>query len=126
MQVKRLLQFRLRSLLLVMALVAIPMAWLGRQIHESRRQRALVESLEANGAEIAFNNEATSLPEWLDTGYCSRIERVDFQFADVSDVSAFSGLKNLEELSLGGTQVSDEQVAFLRKVLPGCTVVVLP
>jgi len=103
--------------------VAMAMALLGHQVHESRRQRAVVESLMSRGADVRFSSDASNPFEWLDTGYASRVTIVKHLLTGNPDLSPLAELKNLRRILVDGTQVSDEQAVFLRRVLPNCEVV---
>ena len=109
MRFRQLLQFRLRTLLIVMVPVVIALGLLGRQAYEARRQREIVRALKAEGFEFTFGGERTA-PEWRDTGYTSRVVGA-FLFGtkaqQVSDLSLLSEFKNLEGASLMCTKVSD-------------------
>ena len=53
------------------------------------------------------------------------LHSLELRWSPVSDASrdAICGLKNLRQLDLSGTKVSEQTVDFLRKALPECTVV---
>lgn len=52
----------------------------------------------------------------------SSLTMLDLSDNPVSDVSPLSGLKGLLELNLSGTKVSNEDIAKLKKELPGCQI----
>lgn len=124
---RRLLQFRLRVILILTTLIAI---WLGWWIHTSRQQREAVAELRKAGAEIVYDFDEQGLegppywPAWL-------VDALGVDcFADVSEVALtntqvtdaglehLKGLTSLQELYLGNTQVTRAGVARLRTSLP--------
>jgi len=100
---RRLLQFRLRTVLLLTAVVAI---WLGWWLHSARQQREAVAELRKVGAIIAYDyhyyglEEPPYWPTWLVIWL-----GVDC-FADVGGVGPY--------LSLNDTQVTDAGLEHLK------------
>ena len=63
-------QFSIRSLLVLVVVVAVPFSWLAVEMKKSRREREAVEALEKLGAEVSYDyqlkkNVEPSGPGWL-------------------------------------------------------------
>ncbi len=123
---RRLLQYRLRTLLAFTAIVA---TWLGLWSNSARRQRDAVAALRKCGALVGYDFEDYGLekpqhwPAWIvDTvgvDYFANIVHIDAIDANTTDADLIhiESLKYLQSLNLGGTQVSDAGLAYL----PGLT-----
>jgi hypothetical protein len=66
---RRWFQFSLRTLLIVVVIVAIPCAWLGRKIEQKRREREAVAGLRDPGGTVLYDyeveKEGPAGPDWL-------------------------------------------------------------
>ena len=136
---RRFYQFRLRTLLALVALASIAMSWFTVKWNQAKRQRAAVESIVDAGGAVVYQyqygadgdrigNAEPPGPTWL-----RRILGVDF-LSDVHDVLVvdtewadaglehLAGLKNLESLALSDTRLTDEGVKKLQQALPNCTI----
>ena len=116
---RRWFQFSLRTLLIVIAIVAIPCAWLGSKIERKRKEREAVAAIEALGGYVWYNYQAAAPggppwaspaepygPAWLRSflgdDFFSEVTGVSLQDANVSDADLVNleGLSHLESLNL--------------------------
>jgi hypothetical protein len=117
--------FSLRTLLIFIAVVAIPCAWLGRKIEQKRSERELTDFIHKSGGQISYPYEGIKNgkppgPEWLKkllgTNFFCDVDDVDLRKDKAADdallkkIAAFTRLKSLW---LDGTQVTDAGVANL-------------
>ncbi len=95
--------FGLRSLLVLMLISCVILAWVGYRIRSFAQQRAIVAKFEANGvyASYEFGNVISIQPYGV--------------FID-DDLAHLRGLPELELLFLQDTQVSDAGLVHLRKL----------
>ena len=126
---RRWLQFRLRTLLLIVAVLCVPLAWVGVRLNQKRRERAAVAAIRDLNGYISYDwwdNAGKSTPpgpQWL-----RAIFGDDF-FADVASIEIYNYrdlvdgdlvhlkvFKRLRTLSISGGSsklVTDAGVAFL-------------
>jgi hypothetical protein len=126
---RRRFQFSLRSLMLLVVVVAIPCSWFATAMKAARRQHAAVEAIEKLGGIVNYDYQTDWLvpapqppaPAWL----CERVG-VDL-LANVTSVGSFKqseigdaimkhlrGFTQLQELDLSGTKVSDDGLEQLK------------
>lgn len=125
---RRWCQFSLRTLMIVMVIVAIPCAWLGKKIDRKRREREIVSSIEALKGRVLFDYQEWPAnlrsepfgPAWLRSflgdDFFSEIQLVDFVDCPVADSQLISlrELPHLKRLWLTRTKVTDYGLAILR------------
>ena len=119
-QKPRRFQFSLRTVLIVMAVLAVPLGWWSWKVE---RQRRAVENLENRGAYVSYNGD------WLTTGdeaprllhWRYRVFAVRFfqspTDADILDLQALDGLETVDF-----TTDSTATEARLLRALPNCKV----
>ena len=122
---RRLLQFRLRTVLLLTAVVAI---WLGWWLHSGRQQREAVAELRKAGALIYYDFQSQGhdrplywpvwLVNWLGVDCFADVGTVSFTAARVTDadLAQVNGFTSLQDLHLGGTQVTDAGLEHLKEL----------
>jgi Leucine Rich repeat len=120
---RRWYQFRLRTLMIVTLICAIPCAWLGRKIEQKRREREVVEAIRALRGYVwydyDYHNVGPSGPAWLrrllGANYFSEVDAVVFNILRVSDADLvhLKGLPQLHVLDLSGTQVTDDGLMYV-------------
>ena len=114
---RRWFQYRVRTLLLVTAIVAL---WLGIYVNRVQRQRAAVQMIHAAGGQVTYEGEANGLlatpPGPKQSGWMTRILGKDF-FCDViavtfegvpakdRDLACLKDLPHLEQLFLFDTEI---------------------
>ena len=121
---RRWFRFRLRTLLVMVTLMSVPLGWVGWELDQRRREKAVVAWIEEMGGYAYFhssfqNYERSWWEKTKDKWLGQRVRGVEFGVRDdffdldvlapteVSDLSPLAELKNLEWLSLRNTQVSD-------------------
>ena len=138
------LRFRLRTLLIMVAILAIPFGW---RAHQIRSEKAAIAWVEELGGEVNYEyrpNETIlekATAAWLGRKKAERIylsyqkvtdvsplaklkeaKLICLQSTQVGDLTPLVNLKQLETLDLTNTQVSPEQVQVLRQELPNCRI----
>lgn len=125
-----LVQYRLRSLLILTTIVAIALGWWS---HKARQQQAAVAALRKAGAEIQYDpsfpwisendkggtKQPPSWPNWLldvvGEDYFARVHRIDCRNTQITDTDLqhIQGLTALQRLNLVGTAVTDSGLQHL-------------
>ena len=146
---RRWLRFSLRTLLIVVTVLSVPLGWIGWKRGQGRSVRATITWVEEMEGEVSFLSRVVGSDEmwWeVSTGRLfgervgsvflsntqvsdlsplaelKNLERLWLHNTQVSNLSPLAGVKNLEELWLKNTQVSDEQVQKLKQALPNCEI----
>jgi hypothetical protein len=127
---RRLLQYRLRTLLILMTVIAVWLAWWS---HKARRQREAVAALTTLSAKIVYDDYTYGspplllvrtrpyLPKWLvkllGKDYFANVISVSLP-TEVSDadLAPLRGLADLEELDLGRTRITEAGLEHLKKL----------
>ncbi|MEK6246539.1 MAG: hypothetical protein N2C12_00055, partial [Planctomycetales bacterium] len=119
---RRLLRFRLLSLLVLVTVVAV---WLGWWSHKARQQREAVAAINKVGGQVAydFQREGLETPrhwpewlvDWLGVDYFSNVTSLHLGNAQITDegLKHLEGLQALKGLSLNNTQVTDKGLKHL-------------
>jgi uncharacterized protein YjbI with pentapeptide repeats len=117
---RRWYQFSLRTLLLLVVLVAIGLSFFASWLQEARRQQMAVEKLEALGAEVWYEGEEEQVIErWarnlfgLEHGVVVGVDLSGRQVTDAG-LEHLKGLTSLQDLDLTGTQVTDAGLEHLK------------
>jgi hypothetical protein len=144
---RRWFRFRLRTLLIVVTMLSLPLAWVGWELQKVRQERPVIASIEEQGGEVyfysifdeqswwektkerCFGKRAMTVslhdPEVIDLTSLVALENLKELYIcspKVKDLSPLAELKNLERLYLDYTQVTDEQVQRLQEALPNCVI----
>jgi hypothetical protein len=116
---RRRFQFRVRSLLVFLLAVSLPLGWFAWEMQRARRQREAVEGIEKVGGEVSYDfltydrewaRPPAWLQRWLGDDFFFDVETVILAtMADVGDgdVRHLKVLSKLEFLSLNGMDVTD-------------------
>jgi hypothetical protein len=122
---RRWFQFSLRSLLIAVAVVAVPCAWLGHKIEQKRRQRDAVEAIRRLGGRVKFGDQIDfdGVPlagdrrppgplwfrELLGDDFFADVKSVDLSWTEVrdDDLQHLDKFPNLEFLGLNRTRITD-------------------
>ena len=130
---RRLLQYRLRTLLILMTVVAVLFAW---GSHKARQQRAAAAAVKAVGGVAYYDFEYRDLqgprycPKWLvDTLGVDYFANVHVVFLDGgnitdTDLEQLKVLTALRGLILKNANVSDAGINSIQKKLPQCAVTI--
>ena len=131
--IRRRFQFGVRSLLVFVVVVSIPLGWFAWQVEKARRQREAVEAIAELGGEVFYDYQFDEDMMWIDSAepttptWLRRLLGDDFfcevvavyceftQFGD-SDARPLQGLTELEVLWLEDTQVTDSGLAHLEEL----------
>ena len=92
---RRWLQFRLRTILILLTVLAAGLSWM---MYRLRAQRAAVQAIRDAGGDVDFHYA-------ISDGY--NVRRVDLRKTDFSDLTPFARCPNIEKLYLSHTQVKD-------------------
>ena len=117
---RRWLQFSLRTLLIVVTVLSVPLGWVGWRLGQVRREQATITWIEEMGGRVYYQSnykpdDRSWWEESTDKWFGERVRLVGFHYSyshryfryrQVSDLSPLVELKNLTYLDLGNTQVS--------------------
>ena len=120
---RRWFQYRLRTLLIVMTVAAVPLGWWS---YNADRQRRAAETLERHGAIVSYggdssrfySNKKSELPVLLHWRYRVRSVSLDREPTD-NDIAALQALDGLEEVSISDIMRDGKR---LQAALPRCQV----
>jgi hypothetical protein len=123
------LQFSLATLLLMVPVVAVPCAWMAREMELARRQKAIVEMIESRDGFITYardiDRNRKNQPLRSDDYWLAPLLGVDFlddvyffESHRVSDeeFKELTGLENLRRISIEYSQVSDVGLAHVAQI----------
>ena len=129
---RRLMSFRLRTLLLLTTVVAILCGWLGRQVYRKSIERPVVELVTAKGGQVGYQHQWNSDrviydpsieapgPKWLRTllgdDLFTVAESARLIYYAEEDLQQVAKLPNLTTLQLWGESLGDAGVDSLRKM----------
>jgi len=119
---RRWYQFSLRTLLVLVLLLSMPLAWIGRVLEKTRREQAVVAKIEMWGGKVEYHESA--LPPWI-ARHVRQVRRVEIADFDVTDVQLahLKELPALKALYSWGYIIDgpdDEDVVRIQNALPGC------
>ena len=118
---KRCFQFRLRTLLIAIVLLSLPLSWFAVRMESARTQREAVAVIESVGGEVFYEPDgADSIPVWIHSylgqDFFVKVVQVFVSEREFGDVEAtyLKELPDLEELYLDNTQISDAGLEHLK------------
>ena len=126
---RRWFQFSLRTLMIVVVIVAIPCAWLGRKIERKRQEREAVAAIKKMGGLVGYDYQMAGAkppgPDWLRNvlgeNIFSEVASVSYYFgkANVTDTEAVQlrELAALQKLDLSDTSLTDAGLANLKGLI---------
>lgn len=123
---RRWLQFRLRTLLVLIAVAAAPLAWLAKERRQSHYEQTLASVLNEQGLDVTFggpydvwdydalnfNKITTPQSRWREIGRTIlgdrilEVHRFDPE-STFNDTAAIAGIANLQSLNLGDLAIED-------------------
>jgi hypothetical protein len=117
---RRWFRFRLRTLIIVVAAVAVPLAWVAKERRQSWHEQQLAEQLRQQGFELVllggpydswqFASQDQSQGWWRELAREILGERIWFIWippSDLHDLESLTGLTNLMVLNIRGAPVND-------------------
>ena len=107
---RRWIRFRLRTLLILIALLSVPLGWVGWEVDQRRKEKIAIAWIEELGGSVSSDDYIGERSWWektTDKWLGERVRMMNFVDTQVSDVSPLAELKNLEFLYLNDTKVSD-------------------
>lgn len=122
----RWLQFRLRTLLIAVLVLSLPLSWFGMSLEKARRQRKAVMRIEELGGGVVYDWECnlnpffepspTRLRTWLGNDFFDKVVMVILYGPQVDDTELkyFADLTDLEELIFYETDVTDAGLENLK------------
>ena len=128
---RRWFQYSLRTLLVIMVIVACVLSWKMNQLH---KRRSAVEAIKALGGHVSYNYQFDANnspiegnspgPDWLcrlaGDDFFASVVGVSLSRRDIADVTPLADLPNLKWVGLSTTSVSDltplAELADLRKL----------
>lgn len=127
---RRWYQFRLRTLLIVVALVAVPLAWIAKERRRSRHDQQVAQRLHEFGVMVQFGGLSDSLEPYVDVvseggwRYLVRwvfgdrvLALVALERAEFSDLGPLAELTDLQIVDLSSAPVRDlTPLAGLKKL----------
>ena len=115
---RRWFQFRLRTLLVAILVLSVPLSWFAWRMEKARRQREVVEAISRLGGNVEFDLDMET-PYWLLRllGQESVLKPVTVSFKGTligdSELAHLEALTDLEILFLDRTQITDDGLACL-------------
>jgi hypothetical protein len=130
---RRWFRFRLRTLLVMVTLLSIPLGWVGWELDQRRSEKAVIAWVEKMDGKVRFQSGSRIVSDeswWTRTKDKWLGERVRYVSLvgnwidknDVSDLSPLAELTSLRFFEIKRTLVSEEQVHELRLALPNCKI----
>jgi hypothetical protein len=133
---RRLLQFRLRTLLIAIAVIAVVVGFFGTRWYRQMQEKWAVEALRAGGAKIVNGPNGAAVRVWLGGTLLTdarlaefvphmlvlrELREVDIVNAPVTDegLNSLKRFRNIRLLYVHGTQASEESIKKLAQALPG-------
>ena len=144
---RRLFRFRLRTLLILVTFLSVPLGWVGWELDQRRREKEVVDWVEENGGFVQLFNWTKERGWWEKTkdnwlgervrkvylnnpqlstlsplAELKKLERLVIEETQVNDLSPLEELKNLEMIDFRGTHIDRLQVLDLQQALPNCMI----
>jgi len=125
---RRWLQFSLKTLLALVVLLSLPLAWLGSKLDHKRRESEAVTAIEKLNAWVEYDWSAKSdteapgpnwLRRWLGNDFFATVKRVTFRTGnDLTDAELvhFERLNGVKELNLQDAYVTNAGVFRLAQL----------
>ena len=112
---RRWFRFSLRTLLILVTVLSVPLGWVAWERQQIHRERAAIAWVEETGGNVSFlssrfrngTNEKSWWEKSTDKWFGERVRLVSLSNTPVSDLSHLANLKYLEKLLLQRTPVSN-------------------
>ncbi len=106
---RRWFRFRLRTLLVVLTMLSVPLGWVGWELDQRRREKTAIAWIEEMGgnASLEGSDRSTSWEKTKDKWFGVTVLHANLNSTQVSDLSPLTDLNNLEVLNFNSTHVID-------------------
>jgi Leucine-rich repeat (LRR) protein len=107
---RRWFRYRLRTLLIVLTVLSLPLGWVGWRLAEVHRERSAITWVYKQGGQVGFIEMPGKRSRWEESKgmwFRRSVESVDLSDSKVSDLSPLTKLKQIKSLVLNNTSVSD-------------------
>ena len=110
-------QYRLRSLLILMTLVAVFFSWFGNRLRIAHSQQAAVEKLHQNNAMVMYDDQK-KWPAWLEKllgkDFCYRVKSIIIMNPEKDQFKELEHILNYRVLSIGEGKVTAEDFEHIK------------
>jgi len=122
---RRWLQYRLRTLLVLMLLASVGMSWFSVTMHRAKRQREIVEGIRKSGGKVKYHRSKGSGPAawaWLHSllgdDFFAHVRSVTiFYRSTAADLADLKDLPRLRSLNISGWWVTDTWTARVKDLV---------
>lgn len=125
---RRRLQFSLRTLMVLVLVISVPLGWVGMKLKQARKQREFVRRIEQLGGSVMYSWESIErhrgrrsdgirgmFRQLLGEDVLATVDGLTLANCGIEDddLKWLSGFPNLEYLRLANTPISDAGVAYV-------------
>ena len=82
--------FRLRTLLVAVMVLGVPLSWFATKLERARKQRKVVEAIQRLGRSVGYDNQMSSpmwLRNWLGNDFFDEVEKVNILNTQITDTA---------------------------------------
>jgi hypothetical protein len=118
---RRWLQFSLRTLMLVVLMVSVPLGWFGMKVRVAEREDAAVDAIQALGGGISYRSDDLPTPAWIPRRHAVKVLAVFLGETQTTDADLgrlkehLRTLPHMEELKLQKTRITDAGLEHLEE-----------
>ncbi|MCH7728113.1 MAG: hypothetical protein IH991_16790, partial [Planctomycetes bacterium] len=123
---RRFLRFRMRTVLLAMTVLCFLLAWIALKADRARKQRRVVDWVRQLGGQVTYDTDDDDVPDPFGSGpfakdegwlrenfgvdFFDNVVAVTLEGEDFADISKLAALRDVRDLCLTGTSVSNLSV----------------